>query len=36
MSIDLARWDTAENLNTPEHIAAYLEAVFEDGGPVRV
>ena len=26
-------WDTAEHLETPEDIAAYLEAVFEDGDP---
>jgi probable addiction module antidote protein len=24
-------WDTADHLQTPEEIAAYLEAVFEDG-----
>ena len=26
-------WDTADHLETPEDIAAYLEAVFEDGDP---
>jgi len=26
-------WDTAEHLETPEDIAAYLEAAFEDGDP---
>jgi probable addiction module antidote protein len=26
-------WNTADYLETPEHIAAYLEAVFEDGDP---
>ena len=26
-------WDAADHLNTPEDIAAYLEAAFEDGDP---
>jgi probable addiction module antidote protein len=26
-------WDTAEFLDTPEEIAAYLEAAFEEGDP---
>ena len=26
-------WNTEDHLETPEDIAAYLEAVFEDGGP---
>lgn len=26
-------WDSANHLQTPEDIAAYLEAVFEDGDP---
>jgi hypothetical protein len=26
-------WNTADHLDTPEDIAAYLEAVFEDGDP---
>jgi len=26
-------WDTAEQLDTPEEIAAYLEAAFEEGDP---
>ena len=26
-------WDTADHLETPEDIAAYLEAVFDDGDP---
>ena len=26
-------WNTEDHLETPEHIAAYLEAVFEDGDP---
>ena len=27
------RWDSAEFLDTPEAIAAYLDAAFEDGDP---
>jgi hypothetical protein len=26
-------WNTEDHLETPEDIAAYLEAVFEDGDP---
>lgn len=26
-------WDTADHLESPEDIATYLEAVFEDGDP---
>ena len=26
-------WDTADQLRTPNDIAAYLEAAFEDGDP---
>ncbi len=26
-------WDTADQLETPDDIAAYLEAAFEDGDP---
>lgn len=26
-------WDTADHLETAEDVAAYLEAVFEDGDP---
>ena len=29
-------WDSAEHLNTPEDIAAYLEAAFEDGEPALI
>ncbi len=31
MTIETAKWDGAEFLETPEAIAAYLEAAFEDG-----
>ena len=27
------RYDTAEQLDTPEEIAAYIEAALEDGDP---
>jgi probable addiction module antidote protein len=33
MALETRRWDTAEHLDTPEAIAAYLEAVMEDGDP---
>jgi probable addiction module antidote protein len=31
--IETSPWDTAEQLDTPEDIAAYLEAAFEEGDP---
>jgi probable addiction module antidote protein len=31
MTVELTKWDTADHLDTKEDIAAYLEAVFEDG-----
>ncbi|MHA1538421.1 MAG: addiction module antidote protein [Alphaproteobacteria bacterium] len=31
MSVELTEWDSADHLKTKEDIAAYLEAVFEDG-----
>lgn len=31
MSIETTKWDSADYLDTPEDIAAYLEAAFEDG-----
>jgi probable addiction module antidote protein len=33
MAIKTTRWDTAETLKTKEEIAAYLDAVLEDGDP---
>jgi DNA-binding phage protein len=33
MAIETSRWDTAEFLDSPEAILAYIEAVFEDGDP---
>ncbi|PCI02642.1 MAG: putative addiction module antidote protein [Hyphomicrobiales bacterium] len=31
MTVELTKWDSADHLITKEDIAAYLEAVFEDG-----
>jgi len=31
MAVKTRRWDAAEHLNTKEDIAAYLDAVLEDG-----
>ncbi len=33
MAIETTKWDGSEGLDTPEAIAAYLEAAFEDGDP---
>lgn len=33
MTIETTKWDGADFLDTPEAIAAYLEAAFEDGDP---
>ena len=33
MAVKTTIWDAAEHLDTPEAIAAYLEAAFEDGDP---
>jgi probable addiction module antidote protein len=33
MTLKTRAWDAAEHLDTPEAIAAYLEAAFEDGDP---
>jgi probable addiction module antidote protein len=30
------RWDVAAQLDTPERIALYLEAAFEDGDPALI
>ncbi len=31
MAIETSPWDSAELLDTPEAVAAYIEAAFEDG-----
>jgi probable addiction module antidote protein len=36
MTTETAPWDSAEFLDTPESIAAYLEAAFEDGDPTVI
>ncbi len=36
MATSTKRWDTADHLETREDIAAYLEAVFEDGDPALI
>lgn len=33
MAVETAPWNVADNLDSAEHIAAYLEAAFEDGDP---
>lgn len=34
--VEIKDWDTAEILETKEDVAAYLEAVFEDGDPALI
>lgn len=36
MSLETVPFDTADYLDTPETIRAYLQAVFEDGTPVEI
>jgi len=31
MTVELTKWDSADHLKSKEDVAAYLEAVFEDG-----
>lgn len=33
MALETTKWDTSEILDSPEMIAAYIEAVMEDGAP---
>ena len=33
MVLKTTPWDSAELLDTPESITAYIEAAFEDGDP---
>ena len=33
MALETEAWDSASFLDTPEAIAAYIEAAFEDGDP---
>jgi probable addiction module antidote protein len=36
MALETLPYDTADHLETAEDIAAYLEAVFEDGDPALI
>ena len=36
MPLETSPWDSAELLDTPERIAAYIEAVFEEGDPAFI
>ena len=36
MALKTTRYDTADYLDSPEAIAAYIDAVFEDGDPALV
>ncbi|MFK8251793.1 addiction module antidote protein [Ancylobacter terrae] len=36
MALETTRWDAADHLDSPEAIAAYLEAAFEDGTPALI
>ena len=33
MPLDISAWDSAAYLETPEDVALYLEAAFDDGDP---
>jgi probable addiction module antidote protein len=33
MALKISSWDSAELLDSPDAIAAYIEAAFEDGDP---
>ena len=36
MTLETRPWDSAELLNSPEEVAAYIEAAFEDGDPAVI
>ncbi|WP_342106679.1 addiction module antidote protein [Methylobacterium sp. SI9] len=36
MTIETRDWDVVEHLDSPERIAAYIEAVLEDGDPALI
>lgn len=36
MAIETTKWDAADYLDSPEMIAAYVEAVVEDGDPALI
>jgi probable addiction module antidote protein len=36
MAVETTLWDVAEHIDSPEHVAAYLSAAFEDGDPALI
>jgi probable addiction module antidote protein len=36
MALETTKWDPADNIETAEDVAAYLEAAFEDGDPAVI
>ena len=36
MALKTTKWDPSEYLDSPEEVAAYLEAAFEDGDPALI
>ncbi len=36
MALETSRWDSADLLDSPEAVAAYIEAAFEDGDPAII
>ena len=36
MTVETTRWDAADHLDSPEAIAAYVDAAMEDGDPALV
>ena len=36
MAFETTPWDSAELLDTPQAVAAYIEAAFEDGDPALI
>ena len=36
MALEIAPWDSAELLDTPEAVAAYIEAAFEENDPAFI
>ena len=36
MALETSPWDSAELLDSPQAVAAYIEAAFEDGDPALI
>jgi probable addiction module antidote protein len=36
MTLETSPWDTAEFLDTPERVAAYLKLIFDEGDPEEI